>query len=254
MPNDAELSRTLVATQREASLCTMTSDGFPYGSAVSYVDDATGAPILLISEMAEHTINARGDNRVSILVTPVEKTHGGTVSATRLTLVGRLHMIKDPGQDRVAYIEGHPDAASYADFNDFSFWRLQIYRCRYIGGFGRMSWVTPADYSSAKPDLMCDIAESIIARMNADYEDANLIQVQVLAGLRNASKASVINIDRCGITMRAVTPEGSRIARIGFPAPLQSPDQWQAAVRERLDEANSITTAPVSVSRRMANW
>ena len=66
-PSDAELARTLTAGQRQATLCTLTADGYPYGSVVSYAVDDAGAPLLLISELAEHTVNARGDDRVSML-------------------------------------------------------------------------------------------------------------------------------------------------------------------------------------------
>ena len=45
-PSDAELSRTLVAANRVATLSTLTGDGFPYGSVVSYAPDAEGMPIV----------------------------------------------------------------------------------------------------------------------------------------------------------------------------------------------------------------
>ena len=54
-PIDAELSRTLVAANRMATLSTLTAAGYPYGSVVSYAADDVGQPIVLISEMAEHT-------------------------------------------------------------------------------------------------------------------------------------------------------------------------------------------------------
>ncbi|MEM7287708.1 MAG: pyridoxamine 5'-phosphate oxidase family protein, partial [Actinomycetota bacterium] len=49
-PSDAELSRTLVAANRIASLSTLTAEGYPYGSVVSYAADDDGAPVVLISE------------------------------------------------------------------------------------------------------------------------------------------------------------------------------------------------------------
>ena len=58
-PHDAEYARTLVAAQRRGHLATLTADGFPFGSVVSYVDDASGRPVVCISAMAEHTINVK---------------------------------------------------------------------------------------------------------------------------------------------------------------------------------------------------
>ena len=80
-PSDAELARTLTAGQRQATLCTLTADGYPYGSVVSYAVDDTGAPLLLISELAEHTVNARGDERVSMLVAAAAPRATATRSA-----------------------------------------------------------------------------------------------------------------------------------------------------------------------------
>ena len=54
-PTDAELARTLTAGQRRATLCTLTADGYPYGSVVDYAVDATGALLLLISQLLPST-------------------------------------------------------------------------------------------------------------------------------------------------------------------------------------------------------
>lgn len=49
------------------------------------------------------------------------------------------------------YAAGHP-TAFYVRFDDYSAYRLQVEAIRYVGGFGRMSWVTAADYAAAEPD------------------------------------------------------------------------------------------------------
>ena len=67
-PSDAELSRTLVTASKTASLSTLTNSGYPYGSIVSYVPDDNGGPVILVSDLAEHTINARSNNRASMLI------------------------------------------------------------------------------------------------------------------------------------------------------------------------------------------
>jgi putative heme iron utilization protein len=95
-PTDAELARTLVATATRAALCTLTADGYPYGSSVSYAADG-GAPILLISEMAEHTVNARGDDRASVLIAADTPSGADPLSTARMTLVGRLQLLEHPG-------------------------------------------------------------------------------------------------------------------------------------------------------------
>ena len=243
-PSDAELARALAATRDRATLCTLTADGYPYGSAVSYVADDDGAAVVLISEMAEHTVNARGDDRASVLVTAPTKEHADPLSTARLTLLGRLRPLDDPGKRRDAYLQRHPYASYYADFSDFGFWLLDVERCRFVGGFGHMSWVTADDYRVAAVDPLAEEADGIVAHMNEDHSDANLLYVQALAGLGDATEASMVGIDRYGMTLRARTPAGPRLARVAFPEPLRRSEQTRPAVIERLHAARQAAGPP----------
>ena len=243
-PSDAELARTLAAMRDRASLCTLTADGYPYGSVVSYVADDAGAPVVLISEMAEHTVNAHGDDRASVLMTAPTREHTDPLSTARLTLVGRLRLLEHPGERRDAYLERHPYAAYYADFSDFGFWRLDVERCRFVGGFGHMSWVTADGYRDATVDPLAEAADGIVDHMNEDHADANLLYVQALAGLADATEASLTGIDRYGMTLRARTPAGPRLARVAFPEALRRADQARPAVIERLDAARQAAGRP----------
>ena len=236
-PSDAELARTLAATRGRATLCTLTEDGYPYGSAVSYAADDDGAPVVLISQLAEHTVNARRDDRASVLIAAPTEGHADPLSAARLTLVGRVRLLDDPGKRRDAYLERHPYASYYADFTDFGFGLLDVDRCRFVGGFGHMSWVTADDYRVAAVDPLAEAADGIVAHMNGDHADANVLVVQALAGLGDATEASMVGIDRYGMTLRARTPAGPRLARVAFPEALCGADQARPAVIERLDAA-----------------
>ena len=86
-PTDAELSRTLVASTGSATLSTLTPKGFPYGSIVSFIHDNLGNPIILISDMAEHTINARKNEKASMLISE-PAGEGDPLGKARLTLIG----------------------------------------------------------------------------------------------------------------------------------------------------------------------
>lgn len=238
-PPDAELARTLAATQTRATLCTLTADGYPYGSAVSYAVDDAGAPILLVSDMAEHTVNVRGDDRVSLLVAADTPEGADPLSTARMTLLGRMHLLDEPGERRAAYLAAHPYASYYADFSDFGFWRLDVERCRFVGGFGHMSWVGGADYAAAAVDPVAPVAEAVIAHMNDDHAEANLLYATALAGLTDATESRMVGIDRHGITLRVETPQAPRMARLGFLQPLTSADDARPAVIALLAEARS---------------
>ena len=236
-PADAELARTLVAGARQATLCTLTAEGYPYGSVVSYAVDDAGLPLLLISELAEHTVNARADDRVSMLVTAPTARQSDPLGSARLTLLGRLQRVDNQTAPREPYLERHPYAASYVDFSDFSFWRLEVENCRFVGGFGHMSWVAAAAYRSAAVDPLAGDAEGIISHMNEDHAAANLQYVTALAGLDDASTATMVGVDRYGVTLRAHTPGGPRLARVPFPEPLQRADQARATLIHLLQQA-----------------
>lgn len=238
-PSDAERARTLVAAGGRATLCTLTGRGYPYGSAVSYAVDAVGAPLLLLSDLAEHTANARRDARASVLVASEAPAGGDPLGTARLTLVGRLERLEEPGACREAYLEAHPYSSTYADFADFGFWRLTVEECRFIGGFGHMSWVDAVDYAKSSPDPLAESAPEIVAHMNEDHADANLLYVRKLAGLERASAATLVSIDRYGLTLQATTPEGPQQARIGFERPLESAAQARPAVIELLARARA---------------
>jgi heme iron utilization protein len=150
----AERVRTLVHDAGRATLCTIARDpaGFPFGSLVSVHIDETGTPWVLISTMAEHTANAATDNRVSMLI--AEDAPGGTdpLALGRVTLLGTLTQQEPSTEVREAFLSRHPGARFYVDFPDFSFWALTVTALRYVGGFGRMSWVDAPDYYEAGPD------------------------------------------------------------------------------------------------------
>ena len=240
-PTDAELARTLVAKCRNASLSTLNKMGYPYGSIISYADQQ-GSPILLVSDLAEHTINARSDARASLLVSDLTDD-GDPLGNARLTLVGRLDVINEAAHLRDLYLDRHPYSVSYVDFTDFCFWKFTVESCRYVGGFGHMSWVTADNYANATVDPLYGVSKDVVQHMNDDHSDANLLYAQNLANLPDATNASMVDIDRHGITVRATTPSGPRLARVRFENPLKSPDEVRPAIIELLELAKNQLTS-----------
>ena len=94
-PSDAELSRTLVASSGTATLSTLTANGYPYGSIVSFIHDELGNPVILISDLAEHTINARQNERASMLISE-PSGEGDPLGKARLTLIGTCLLYTSP--------------------------------------------------------------------------------------------------------------------------------------------------------------
>ena len=165
-----------------------------------------------------------------MLVAAAAPRDGDPLGSARLTLLGRLRLVDDQAEPTDAYLERHPYASAYFDFTDFNFWRLDVEKCRFVGGFGHMSWVTADAYRAAAVDLLAEDAGAIISHMNDDHADANLLYVTSLARLNDATSGSMVGVDRYGVTLRADTPAGPRLARVPFSEPLQRADQARATL------------------------
>ncbi len=65
----AALGRQLIRRARAAMLSTAlaSKDGWPYGSLVSVALDCDGSPLMLFSNLSDHTRNLAKDPRASLL-------------------------------------------------------------------------------------------------------------------------------------------------------------------------------------------
>lgn len=126
--------------------------GFPFGSTVPYALTPEGSPILLLSGLAEHTRNLLANPRASLLVQE-PGPRGEPQTEWRITLVGTLERVSDPGARRDELMERYrlkvPGSAAFAGLPDFHPWVLRIQRIRFIAGFGRIHWVEPSDLAPA---------------------------------------------------------------------------------------------------------
>lgn len=229
-PTHAERARTLVAQGRTATLCTIGQDpaGYPYGSFVMFaLDDAS--PVVLISDLAEHTKNLRRDPKSSLLV--AEGGHVDPLANGRVTLLGQWEELEDGASDaRAAYLATHPGAAYYADFEDFHVWRMRVEAIRYIGGYGRMSWVEPGAWLAATHDPIAESAAGIMAHMNDDHGDALDLYCRVFSKAAEFSAVTMTGIDRYGFEMSLATPDGQRPVRLAFPRPICDATEARAAL------------------------
>ena len=220
-PSHAERARTLVAGQSRGALSTIALDppGTPFGSVVTYGLDGAGRPVFFVSTLAEHTRNLTADPRASLLV--VEDTAAGSdpLAAGRVTLLGTVGEVTDGAERaaaRASYLDANP-SAFYVDYGDFLCMRLAVTSVRYVGGFGRMSWVDAAGYAAADPDPLMAAAAGIVAHMNADHADALVTLCHFDGGRTDVVSAVMTAVDRYGFEVVADLGGDRREAmRIGF--------------------------------------
>jgi putative heme iron utilization protein len=219
------LARVLLRATPAGALATLTRDaGYPFASLTSVATDCDGAPLLLISSLAHHTKNLRADGRGSLLLADGGK--GDPLAHPRLTVVGRLAPTDAP-RARARFLRRHPKAALYADFPDFSFWRLEPEAAHLNGGFARA-----ADYPGG--DMLSDVAsaEDLFAAEESLLDEINALPRESRGEFARAAGAdSALNWRATGLDPEGLDLAAPQLtARLAFVGAAPSPAAWRDAL------------------------
>jgi putative heme iron utilization protein len=185
-PSRAEIAaeaRSLMRRAFKGSLATLdASKGYPYASLIIVATDPSGAPTFLISTLALHTRNLIKDPRASILVDGTGAL-ADPLQGARVTLFGRAETVAGAAPKQ-RFLVRHPEAALYADFEDFGLWRLAVEGAHYIGGFGRIVDLSPEELliSVAGADGLIEAEPGIVEHMNQDHADALELYAMAFGG------------------------------------------------------------------------
>jgi putative heme iron utilization protein len=238
MPSRQEIAsaaRALVRRAFKGSMATVDAkNGSPYASLVTVATDASGAPTLLISNLARHSANLAKDPRVSIMV---DETGGlaDPLQGARVTLYGRVERTKDESVKR-RFLARHPEAAFYADFPDFAFFRLAIEGTHYIGGFGRIFDLTPDELlvSTEEASSLLEGEAGIVEHMNQDHADAIELFATALAdGEPGPWRMTGIDPEGCDIMC------DGEVRRILFDEPVTTPAEARKELVRLATEARA---------------
>jgi putative heme iron utilization protein len=240
-PSFAERARTLVYLGRIGSLSTLSrkQPGFPFGSVMPYGLDNHGRPIFLISTMAMHTQNLQADPRASLLVTQ-DDAGADPLGASRVSLVGNVLPLAEPevAEARKLYLARYANSKYWVDFEDFSFYRMDVVDVYYVGGFGVMGWVSAAEYNRSQPDPLADSMTDIIQHMNFDHKDALVLLARRFAHIES-QEATMTAVDRLGFHVRVKTADGMRGARIAFLREVSNPTETRNVLVEMVQQTRS---------------
>ena len=238
-PSFAERARTLMYLGRVGTLSTHSrkTQGFPFGSVAPYGLDESGSPTFLISTMAMHTQNLVADGRASLLVTQPGWTED-PLAGSRVTLVGTVTLLPSDhvAAVRAEYLARHENARHWVDFDDFSFYRMEVVDLYYVAGFGAMGWVDAPAYRAAAPDPLADSTAGILTHMNADHRDALKLCCRVFAGV-DVDDATMTAVDRLGFRVRAQSGDRLQGLRINFPREVRSPEAARLVLVEMVRQA-----------------
>jgi hypothetical protein len=210
--------RDLVRGLDRAALATalpVQSGAWPYASLVLVAVDHDLSPILLLSDLAEHTKAIAADGRVALLF---DGTQGleQPLTGPRVTLVGRAERTADKRLGR-RFLARHPDAGMYAGFKDFNFYRVVVHRAHLVAGFGKIQWLSAAELAVPAAVGLAESEDGIVRHMNEDHADAVQLYAAKLLG-RAGSDWRMTGIDAEGIDLR----QAGQVARLAFDAPLNA--------------------------------
>ncbi len=238
-PSFAERARTLMYLGRIGTLSTQSckQPGFPFGSVMPYALDESGRPIFLISTMAMHTHNLQADPRASLLVTQANGG-GDPLGACRVTVLGNVLPVPQSEIEaaRKLYLASYVNSKYWVDYEDFSFYRMEVVDVYYVGGFGVMGWISANDYTQAQQDPLADCAAEIIQHMNAGHRASLILLAREFLGI-DALEAAMTAIDRLGFQLRLKTKEGVRGARLPFLRESRSPVETRNLLVEMVQQA-----------------
>jgi putative heme iron utilization protein len=190
-------------------------EGWPFGSLAPFALAGDGTPLLLLSELAQHTRNLRRDARLSLFVRDPSAS-GDAQGSWRVTVLGRARPIGQTEIEEVhaRYCARVPNAPSYLGTHDFTYFALDPVRVRAIGGFGAIHWLdSAAILRDSLGGGMREAARGIISHMNADHEDGLRTIVAGATGDVPA-RARIRSIDRAGFLVDTTSPDALRY--IGF--------------------------------------
>ncbi len=231
----AASARALMRRAFKGSMATIDrASNYPYASLITLATDPSGAPVFLISKLARHTANLTGDDRVSVLIDETGAL-ADPLQGARLTLHGRAEPTGDVVVRR-RFLARHPEAAVYADFPDFGFWRLTVEGAHFIGGFGRIFDLGPGDLLLPLDgaDELIAAEPGIVEHMNDDHADALELYATAL-GDAGPGAWRMVGID----------PEGFDIAldgqarRILFAQPVATPAEARTELVRLAAEARA---------------
>jgi hypothetical protein len=151
----AEAARLMLRAADRASLSTRLAaapdtalNGWPYGSLVLLATAPDDAPLLLLSDLAEHAKNIAADPRVALLI---DGTAGlaDPLTGPRVSILGRAGKSDDGGL-RERFLARHPSAQQYAAFADFHLYRVAVTGAHYVAGFGRIHWIAAEAFKETR--------------------------------------------------------------------------------------------------------
>lgn len=196
--------RGLMRASSQVSLSTALArdgSGRPYASLALAALAHDASPLLLLSDLADHTANLKAKPELALLF---DGTAGyrDPLAGPRASVLGHVEVLEDK-RLLARFVRRHPGAEIYAGFKDFNLYRLRVESAHLVAGFGQIHWVEASDilFDAASAAALAEAEEDIVTHMNQDHADAVTLIATRIAGHPEASEDTPW-------TLAGVDPEG----------------------------------------------
>lgn len=229
-PGFASDVRTLIEYNHGFAVMSTNSkamEGYPNGSVVAFAPDEDGNPLFVFSGMSSHTQDVLKDPRCSLTV--ASKQFKGAADG-RVNLMGKTTLLPQDQKEaaKAVYLKKHP-GAFWIEFGDFNFFKMEIEKINFVGGFARAGSITPEEYKEAEPDVIAEFGPHIADHMNDDHMDATIAMIESQVPGLNPTEAVITSVDSLGMYVKVTrSPDDSEQKqqfKMRLPFPRQAEDR-----------------------------
>jgi len=202
------------------------SNPFSYSTFTMVAFDYDLSPILLLSNLSEHTTNILNNPNVSLMVCEEQKLYDffpkfenkipfinyeDPMSRPRVTLIGKIKKTNEI-HIKKRFLSRHPAAKLYSNFGDMNFYKINIRSAHLIGGFAQVKWfekleLLPENFRNFKESEL-----NIMDHMNSHHQQSIDLYV------KNLMKGKIKFKNKLNWKITGIDPDGFDIRNKDFLA------------------------------------
>ena len=140
----SDLACKIILEAVTGNLGTVDQHGCPFVSLVTVAATNPTEVILLLSGLAKHTKHLTENHHGALMFVAANEPSADPLAVVRVTVRGSVERITSDHAARAAFLQRHPSASVYADFDDFNFYRLKVAKAYIVAGFGHIETIPAA--------------------------------------------------------------------------------------------------------------
>ena len=221
-------ARQLLAGRLHGVLSTLEADrpDQPFGSVVPYCPGRNGAPLFLLSHLAQHTKNLLVNPRAALTI--LASFSGDVQQSSRLTGEGAVVSAEEDMGDAERYFRYFPQSRPYHDELGFRFFRFVPERWHFNSGFATARWFGNDRLLRPNP-FSAEQETGVVGHMNADHADALALY---LAGAGRKTPVSA-GIRLCGVDAEGMDIRvNDQVERVAFGRTVDTVEALRALLVE----------------------